>query len=287
MNQTISLSSGLLVLVTMLGCTSVSNMIITPHPMSLRGGELSVDVDCSVGAEGFGAALAPVAGLVVAGVKKLVEEEAKQYETSYSAVRHFEWDTPLCRLDGRRGDWLTMSGRLVVSQNGTAARLSQVRVVPLGVKSKVAGLASPASIWGSAELTVAEKVNAQAGYLWPWMWLHAFYGRVINSDVFETDLSVRVRIDAVVEDKKKRTSEKLAELDLKVGKFDVTSDAKVKDLESGWFPLPNTTSLPVPTTITLTIMEANDLGDTIGKGAKLIGEKEEDLGDRLEGFFSD
>ncbi len=269
------------------GCTSITNFVVTPHPKSLREGRLTIAVDCEPDPAAFGPALlAPVAGLIVEGAKKLIKAEAKQYETSYSAVRHFEWAVTRCPVSGTREDWLDLSASLTVSANQAGARLTNIRVTPRAVKSKVAGLSLPATIWKTPGLSVAERLNAQVGYLWPWMWLHTLYGQLIDSGVYETDISLRMRFDAVVDGEKKRTNAKLAELDIQYGKFDITREAEDRQFETGWFPTPLSRTSPVPTTLTVTIMEANELGDMIGKGADLIDDKKESIVKKLEGFLS-
>lgn len=141
------------------------------------------------------------------------------------------------------------------------------------------------------------------------MILHAIYGE-FDPDIYKVDTKVKVRIDAVSLNLNQTTLTNLADITLPGGKADVFAISEsgnkvwtsLKDhelikgektgyLETGYLAFPikgksfETTIDKFPSNVVVTVVEGNDFGDVIGKGAKLVGDKKDSITDKLKEWF--
>lgn len=145
----------------------------------------------------------------------------------------------------------------------TVYQLNPVRLSVIGVKAKVRAIS----------------------YFKPWSWWMALDNK---SGIVE--LKAKVALSTIVIGKEGAKPTELLLVDLPLGEIDLNKDTKVKALNiqpPGWFILPiagerdtNSSVSPthitvldgVPVSVTVSIEEADDLGDVLKKGAEKIGE---------------
>jgi hypothetical protein len=300
-----------LALLALPACTTVSNLLIPPHPRSLvRDADLRVTLetepDCRLRAapERRPAVVeAALAGIAVAAAERLLREEAEQYRASYSAVGHhrlvdrgrlasclrFVRARELPPQAAGREPRREIENPLVelaasLERDGPALRVGRADLLVGAVASKVAALSNPfPPSWpllgrgGHAELSTPERLRNALAWLYPWMWLHGLWG-LADSDLYEVELTLRLRIDAVLDARPPRLLT-VAELEFPFGRFDVRGPARAVRSESGYVPLPH--PKVVPANVAVTVVEANDLGDLLGRGAGLVRERRGDLRERL------
>lgn len=105
------------------------------------------------------------------------------------------------------------------------------------------------------------------------------------------DVNVQLQMVALAADKEgKKSSTEVAKVDFPLGRVPVGTEYKaspeqLKPLASGWYPLPAFTK-PASgqfgaVTLTLTVIESDNLGDVLAKGAKSIRDDKDKLIDKL------
>lgn len=128
------------------------------------------------------------------------------------------------------------------------------------------------------------------GLINPLMILHAIYG-LIDEDTYKVQVAVKMKMDAVTPNLLQPTLANVADLTFDLGKISIFHlNDKVKKSESGIFaiPVPGAISTPpitqttLPGNITVTVVEADDFGDLIGKAAKNVGDKKDSIADELK-----
>jgi len=105
------------------------------------------------------------------------------------------------------------------------------------------------------------------------------------------DVNVQLQIVALAADKDgKKSSTEVAKVDFPLGRVPVGTEYKaspdqLRPLASGWFALPSFTKPAAgnfgAVTLTLTVMEADNLGDVLARGAKSVRDDKEKLVEKL------
>lgn len=105
------------------------------------------------------------------------------------------------------------------------------------------------------------------------------------------DVNVQLQMVALAPDKDgKKSSTEVAKVDFPLGRVPVgteyrASPEQLKPLASGWFSLPSFTKPATgqfgAITLTLTVMESDNLGDVLAKGAKSIRDDKDKLVEKL------
>ncbi len=293
------------------GCSSVGNVLIPTHPRSALQGDkyvLTVGITPSpltkaadgaptsavaVAKGGPGAALAVAAvDFVLDEVQKGIEKEAKRYSATYSARTKTQLSlsaavtptstkfevigSPKWLLEAKRGDALALSADIHWNQDGSAFYIVPTKFSFSGAGSKIASAGLPYSL------------------IMPWRWpamLSVGVLKIFGQDkYFKPDVNIQLQVEALTAGK----SSTLGVVDFPMGKVSLgtdyilttnnvktSGDLRLASLESPWLPMPALQAkqggdIIVPLNITLTVMEANDLGDVIAKGAEKAKEKKED-----------
>ena len=279
------------------GCSSVGNILISPHPYSLTKStvqELNINTPtetCPVVTQKVSMTKSISAASAV--IKEFLEVEAKKYSASYSAAGHYNKnfvDIESLSLENKNDSKLVSSFQTTFTptnlltppqnlNNGTkeytAFQLTNSLMHICGFHSKVAA-------WPL--LTIYKKQNPWAGKGWsskigntigvinPIMIFHFIYG-LIDPDIYKVDTKVKVRVDAVALSNGQTALLNFADLTLSMGKvdiFDLPLEIEESE-ETSYLAFPRATkNMPLPTNITVTVIEGNGFGDLIGKGEKLI-----------------
>lgn len=272
--STLALTS-LLALAT--GCAAVGNVIFTPHPASLSQVDPTLDLVPCVGAQAVPAA---AAGVALAALQAFLESEAARYRASYSAAASKEVGNTCFRFVG--DGLVSFKGKIATS--ATASRVVNSTFKPEATKSKVASW--PVRTWTTGQNPFAGQgwgagLRTAFGIINPIMWVHALWGWA-DDDLYQVDYAARIKIETI--DPADREAKSGASV-IPIGRFSIdeiaAGTASESDLGSAFIPRPGSGSQP--TNVTITIVEANDLGDVIGRGSELVDDKS--FADKLKGFF--
>jgi hypothetical protein len=272
--STLALTS-LLALAT--GCAAVGNVIFTPHPASLSDVDPTLDLVPCVGAQAVPAA---AAGVALTALQAFLESEAARYRATYSAAASKEVGTTCFEFEGT--DLVLFRGKIATS--ATASRVVNGTFKPEATKSKVASW--PVRTWTTGKNPFAGQgwgagLRTAFGIINPIMWIHALWGWA-DDGLYQVDYAARIKIETV--DPADRKAKSGASV-IPIGRFSIdeiaAGTASKSDLGSAFIPRPGSGSQP--TNVTITIVEANDLGDVIGKGSELVEDKS--FADKLKGFF--
>ena len=299
-------------------CTSVSNVLITPHPNSLRtdaketlelvsfpsgGGS---DPRCELPTAGAELAI----GIAVTALVKMLEAEAKQYKATYSAgasapdlwnveclvftrrqkeeggreyLKLVAWLDPVFDPDDYTKD---ARGQAVAPPRAQAIafRLSPAVLVVRGVKGKVAGLSRP---WQYGHLSRWETTRSYLGWILPWMWIHTIWGE-IDPEIYAEDLALKISLHGVAMDNGQRKLLPVGDVTLPFGKVSVNDMDHPEGIRraSGNMPaLEPGADGAVPVNASVTVTEANDLGDVIGEAAGQVKGQQSSIVSTIQGWF--
>ena len=259
------------------GCAAVGNVIFTPHPASLSGVDPTLDLVPCVGAQAVPPA---AAGVALAALQEFLKSEAARYRATYSAAASKEVENTCFRFVG--DGLVSFKGKIATS--ATASRVVNGTFKPEATKSKVASW--PIRTWTHGQNPfagqgVSRGLRTAIGIINPVMWIHALWGWM-DDDLYKVEYAAKVKIETVDPgDRKLKSGESV----IPIGKFSIdeiaAKTASKTDLGSAFIPRPGSGSQP--TNVTITIVEANDLGDVIGKGSALVEDKS--FTDKVKGFF--
>jgi hypothetical protein len=285
----------------------MGNILISPHPDSLRTvrrGDLRASLSpsrCDVPSVRALQVGELAVGAVVSLAMALLDAEAQKYRASYSGATSNELAVPGCIQFEAPG-----VSKLLAPLEGEppAFRIEEAELQITGFKSKVAA-------WPIATIVQACRregrtascltrpwrdqswdgwLGSAVGIFNPLMLLHALY-RIVDDDLYKLDVAVRMRIDTVALVLNQAQLTNLARLDLDFGKvsvFDLGSDQKrLRRHSTGYLPLPYAPAPGLdqprlrPANVTITVVEASDFGDLVGKAARQVGERRSDIRGRL------
>ena len=259
------------------GCAAVGNVLFTPHPASLSDVDPTLDLIPCVGTQAVPAA---AAGVALAALQAFLKSEAARYRATYSAAASKEVGSTCFRFVG--DDLVWFEGKIATS--ATASRVVNGTFKPEATRSKVASW--PVRTWTTGQNPFAGQgwgagLRTAFGIINPIMWLHALWGWA-DDGLYEVEYAARVKLETIDPDDRKLESGATV---IPIGRFSIddiaAGSASKSDLASAFIPRPADGDLP--TNVTITIVEANDLGDVIGKGAELVEDKS--FADKVKGFF--
>ncbi len=119
------------------------------------------------------------------------------------------------------------------------------------------------------------------GLVNPLMLLHWVFG-LFDEDAYQVDFAVKLRIESV--DPKRRRLVQVAEVVIPIGKLSIDEIARgtgeKRAVETGFFPKP--AGDEAPSNVTVTVVEANDLGDVIAESADFVGVRKRDITETLK-----
>jgi hypothetical protein len=259
------------------GCAAVGNVLFTPHPSSLSSVDPTLDLVPCVGTQAVPAA---AAGVALAALQAFLKSEAARYRATYSAAASKDVGTTCFRFVG---DGLA-SFKGKIATTATASRVVNGTFKPEATKSKVASW--PVRTWTTGQNPFAGQgwgagLRTAFGIINPIMWLHALWGWA-EDDLYKLDYAARIKIETIdPADREAKSGESV----IPIGRFSIdeiaAGTASKSDLGSAFIARPGSGSQP--TNVTITIVEANDLGDVIGRGAELVEDRS--FADKLKGFF--
>ena len=273
--STLALTS-LLALAT--GCAAVGNVIFTPHPASLSDVDPTLDLVPCVGAQAVPAA---AAGVALAALQAFLKSEAARYRASYSAAASKEVGNTCFRFVG--DGLVSFKGKIATS--ATASRVVNGTFKPEATKSKVASW--PVRTWTTGQ-------NPFAGQGWGAGPAHRLrHHQPHHVGPRAVGMGRRRPLQGGLrrshQDRDRRSRRPQSE----VGRERDPDrqvlhrrDRRRHRLEVGPGERLHPEARPLealPTNVTITIVEANDLGDVIGKGAELVEDKS--FADKVKGFF--
>jgi hypothetical protein len=294
-----------------IGCGAMGNVLIPHHDNSMVDQNVLVCFKTTRPGDSVPPFIAAIPGkavdLLIAEVAKGIEKESERYKATYSGrnigvfslresellfitfetpapkgcgeLQDVQWDNNISSSIGEMKDWPAVNNVFIVKILAASSRA--IRLVPQYValktsKSKVAWATSP----------------------YPWHWPAAIvWGPwyLFDRDIAKVDTNVQISLKAVATDEK--TGNKLVDMgtvDFPLGKR-LISDPFFKEKESleslgsGWIPLPpydpKAANPIIPMDITVTVIESNDLGDVIAKGATQFKEKKDDIGDSIKRYL--
>jgi hypothetical protein len=128
---------------------------------------------------------------------------------------------------------------------------------------------------------------------WPWHWPASLVWALwfaADRDIAVVDFNAQVRVDAIAEEKQQRVVFSVGSADIPLGRkpiWRLEGDTPLAGAPpSAWMPLPKLdcamNGVALPATFTVTIMEANDLGDVIAQGAAKFREKQDAIARRIQ-----
>jgi hypothetical protein len=259
------------------GCAAVGNVLFTPHPSSLSSVDPTLDLVPCVGTQAVPAA---AAGVALAALQAFLKSEAARYRATYSAAASKDVGTTCFRFVG---DGLA-SFKGKIATTATASRVVNGTFKPEATKSKVASW--PVRTWTTGQNPFAGQgwgagLRTAFGIINPIMWLHALWGWA-EDDLYKLNYAARIKIETIdPADREAKSGESV----IPIGRFSIDEiaggTASKSDLGSAFIARPGSGSQP--TNVTITIVEANDLGDVIGRGAELVEDRS--FADKLKGFF--
>lgn len=269
------------------GCSSIGNVFFAPHPASLA--EIEPELTMNPGScdrseassqSLAGSAVGVAVGLLGSGLKK----EAKRYKASYSATTSSDLEQT-CQISLVELDVVDLI--LELDKTKIAIRVKDGTFNPERVKAKVT--AWPLRTVFTADdhnpfknQGIASGIGTAFGFVNPLMMLHFMWG-LFDDDIYKVAYAAKVRIETI--DPKTRKPH-ITELAIPLGKYTIddigNGKAKRTKITSGYFGRVDAQRGDLPTNITVSIMEANDVGDVIGQGAELIGDKKDTITDQLK-----
>ena len=283
-----SVLSALLVLTT--GCAAVGDLLFSPHPASLRKLEPKLSLTADTGGDCVDKpvttrAIPPaVVGVAVTALKTLLEKEGQRYKATYSAGASDDLLVTKCiRLKH------TGLVRLEMSLEGgaIAERVTDGRFTVRGTKSKIVSLPWR-TLFNRQNLldgeTWSSKVGNLIGLVNPLMFVHFLWG-LLDDDLYKVDFAAKIKVEMIDSASRKVTT---VETVIPLGKFSIDEIADngggVRPVRSSsYFPKPK--GSPALSNVVVSVVEANDLGDTIGEGAELVGKNEKSITDWVKGLL--
>lgn len=286
----------ILIYTSSLGCAAVGNFFLPPHSKSDKGDpELTcLYLEKISGGTEFAPILAAGAaagiGFLVDRVAASVEEEASRYNASYSARARSTLilDTGgvkfnslrLVRFHGEevsRGCKDLQSHRRINDAIPVSYPEKALELIIL-IKSGRSG--SLVHELKASKITINKTKAKVREVKWfvPWSWWMLLHRREAM-----VDLKTTIKLSAMVQSSEGLKPVDLIASDLKLGKFNLDKDlydVEIKDSSSGWFAFPSVDSSKeqgklMPITASVSLTEADDLGDVIGKAGKKITENKQ------------
>ena len=273
---------------TLLGCSTVGDVVVPPNPNSEAK---SPELICLAplikqpGAAAFAPAIVGVAaiGFAVDQLAKAIETESKRYKATYSA----RTTTEFWRATGSgKGKKYGQRVEGFVFERFVGEKTKTASCNPAGRSEGTGGLGKPVMAFEAAfafseqkdamkviprqfSFVKAKSKVAEPEWRYPWSWW-----MFLDEGKGKVDLDVQVAVDAVIDNQ----LVDVARIDIPIGKVSLYGPTSMKgkqlaDKSSGWIPLPKTraprgeASDFGPTNVIVTVIEANDLGDVVAKGA--------------------
>jgi hypothetical protein len=284
------------------GCTALGNLILSPHPDSLRditdddvSLELFQEADCKPKTKSsfVGGPIAPLlVGVGVALIKEMLSTESSKYKASYTGTASAE--------DFRKSNCIQLSSissrskrklsifKAPLERQATSFVLSDATLTVHGFKSKVAAWPIVTLLHGRNPFdgdTLSSIVGNALGLINPFMMVHALYG-LFDDDVYRVDIKVKAKIDVILsKGGGDNVHMSLGKIELPIGKasiFELENGKIFTNLKTGYLPRPSEASA-LPTNAVVTVVEANDFGDVVGKAAGIVGDEKGGFTDWLTG----
>lgn len=287
----------LLLLAPVLGsCHALGNLAIGHHPDSMatagfselqacrsEQGALVCGPEAAALGGGATALLAEAVPIVIGLVQEGVAVESRRYSATYSSripvllyqCRARKPDARIqalrfLRRDPEGRELLRLDVAIRLTDDASALYLEPLAFRVSRTRSKVA-FAS----W------------------WPWHWPASLVWALwfaADRDIAMVDFNAQVRVDAIAEQKQQRVVFTVGTADIPLGRKAIWKLAEETSLagapRSAWMPLPKLdcakNGAALPATFTVTVMEANDLGDVIARGAAKFGEKQDEIAARIQ-----
>ncbi len=191
-------------------------------------------------------------------------------------------------VTSRLGRTQLVNFNIYLDKSGSTLRLNIDKPEFKGFRSKVAAWPLVTAIKGRnpwAGESWSSKIGNTIGFINPLMILHAIYA-LFDEDVYSVDTKVKVRIDSVATVGAQPRLINVGTIDFDVGKrsvFDLDKVNTGNPVGTGYSALP--TDTPLPTNFVVTIVEGNDFGDIVGKGAKQVGKEKDSITDKILEMF--
>ena len=226
--------------------------------------------------------MAPVvkalAGAGIDAIAGAIEKESKLYKATYTA-----------RLPEKLFRSYKSGGEDRVKLRFTEITFTRYAGDPNVTSCEDAGNAVPAM-----RLTVAVAADAAEGNLrlTPKELVYRQSRAKVAAWDHKLDVNAQLQMVAIVSDKDgKKSNSDFVKVDfplgrLPIGKNYMADERKLKPLASGWFALPAVAKPAAPTefgavTIIVTVMESDNLGDVLAKGAKKVRDSEDKVADKV------
>lgn len=255
------------------GCATIGDALVWPHQNSgVRNNEL-VCLYASV-PMGFlpPPLLAPIvgagAGFLIDQTAKAIDRESKRYKATYSA---------------RLSDYLLYH----IKSDQTTQRVTGFRLVRYAGTPKVDQCQNVGD--GSPEPTLIfdadfeMSMNLEAIRIVPTHFSMNKAKAKVSAMGGELQVNVQVTLSAVAQTKDGSGLVNIAQIDYPMGTINLNeridrTRSQLTHLASGWYALPSfkqprENGKFVPFTLTVTVIEADDLGDVIAKGATTLAEQ--------------
>lgn len=209
-----------------------------------------------------------------------IEQESKLYKATYSARLPEKLLFYSARSD-------TIGGRTVKTES-TKQRLKGFVFSRYAGDSRLSSCPTDDSIRPAASFTVHLEVDPVDSVLRlvPKRFAYTQSKAKVAAWDHRLDVNVQVTISAIVADKDgKRSSVDIVKADFPMGRTPIGTDfvregPRLPNTQSGWFPVP-AFAAPAsngafgPVTVHVTVMEADNLGDVLARGAKKLEDRRE------------
>lgn len=226
------------------------------------------------------------AGFVIDKVAGAIEQESKLYKATYTA---------------RLPDKLLVSYKTDGSaEQKIKLRFNEITFARYAGDPKVTNCANAGTAEPAMRFTVRLNADSQEGNFRITPKEFKFQQSRAKVAAWDNKLDVNVQLQmlAILTDKEgRKTSSDVAKVDfpmgrVPIGKHYVADENRLKSLASGWIPLPaypkpvgtNKPAAPIDfgaITITVTVIESDNLGDVLAKGSKSIRDDKDKLIDKL------
>lgn len=281
MNKTSVVTLTLLTFASAAGCAEVGNFFVPPHPNSDFGDPskaclyLTPEPKPATEMPAIGGVVATAAiGYLIDRTAAAIKDEAKRYQSSYSARE----TNVLGNTEAEQWKQLTF-----VRYLGEKAATKKCKELdPANTElEKAVQLEAELTTGQTPEIRVTKltlnKTKAKvASVRWfvPWSWW-----MLLDRSSQKVDLKATVVMSAIVKTDKGSQSKDIVSADLPLGKHNlddknIGSALPINDVSSGPFVLPQSES-GLRTTVTITVTESNELGDTIGDAAKKVSDNKQ------------
>lgn len=226
------------------------------------------------------------AGFLIDKAAGAIEQESKLYQATYSArlpekLLYYQ----------KRSD--QMPDGKVITTESHKSRLKGFKFARFAGDSKLSEC--PANFSKDAEMSFEADLEIEEGnvlHIKPRQFTFNRSKAKVPAWGQIVDVNVQVTISALAADKDgKKGLVEVARVDFPmgktaVGKGTVRDEKWLRQFAAGWYPLPGfaAPSAPGPygpIVVMVTVMEANDLGDVLAKGAKSLRDDKEKLVDKL------